>query len=149
MIQVKAFPLDKYEEFNDFVKTTRPRGESGIKYTTTHIYAFYEHGEPMDKLDQVASLKFDIGKHRENWINSRKQALVAKWQLEEVIERNESFKSKSVDGKEKYEVEKLIKAGDQIIAQYEQKIAADEGAAALELTTIKAVQDLIKEIENS
>lgn len=150
MIQVKAFLLEKYEEFNEFVKTTRPRGESGIKYTTTHIYAFYEDGVPMDALDQIASLKFDIGKHRENQLGNRKQALIQKRQLAEVQERQNSFVEKldSSEGKEKYELEKLIKAGEEIIAQYEQKISADEGASKLEETTILAIQDLIKEIES-
>jgi hypothetical protein len=149
MIQAKTFPLDNYQEFNDFVKHTRPRGENGIRITNTHIVVVYEDGEPMDALDQIASLNFDIGRHKEQRKSNLKQAYLAKMQMKMAKKRNADFikKAEKATGKEKYEFERLIKDGETIISGYEQKIAADEGAAAIEEVNAESIRELIKDLQ--
>lgn len=149
MIQVKSFSLDNYQEFNDFVKTTRPRGEKGITYNQTHIFVFYESGEPMDRYDQLSKLQFKLGEAKENILEYRVQLRNSEKQLKVSIAKQEIDEKTLVglEGKVKHAVEKRVQDNKNLIAQYEQKVAADKGMIKIKELEIEAIQELAAEIE--
>ncbi len=84
MKQVRTFKVEDYVQFNEFVKTHSPRGENGIKFNGTHLMVFYDEGEIMGNNDKIQSLRFELGKDLETYMEYDKQ-------LREAIKIRDSF----------------------------------------------------------
>jgi hypothetical protein len=135
MIQIKRFSLSDTDGFNKFMETQRPRGEKGIICNTEGLFIFYEKGYPMDKYDKLASLRFQLGEHRERIMHTTKEILIAEEQAK--LEKKE----KEGDKKKEYELRKYLEDSETVIS-------AKKKMNQLEQAAEKAILEMIKEIEN-
>lgn len=131
MIQVRHFELSKWKECNEFMKTTRPRGEKGFIANASGFVVVYEDGMPMDKLDKLAKLKFALGKHQENALDYTKELLINEEMEKEFLARPDE---KEYDKK-------------QFTKNNEIQKNAKNKMIELEMLSVKATEALIKKIE--
>ena len=134
MIQVKRFELSDTDGFNKFLETQRPRGEKGIICNLEGLFIFYEKGYPMDKYDKLASLRFQLGEHRERIMHSQKEILISEAQAD--VEKKE----KGGDKKKEYELRKYLEDTETVINAKKKMIELEKAAE-------KAILQMMKEIE--
>lgn len=111
MIQVKFFKIEDWEACNEFMKTTRPRGEKGFVVNAHGFVVVYEEGIPMDKYDRLNKLKFQLGEHKEKIMAYQKESLLFEAMQEEYLSRPEKEVNQYQKNKfkEQQEAEKIAK----------------------------------------
>lgn len=87
MIQVRFFELKDWEKCNEFMKTTRPRGEKGFISNNAGFVVVYEDGKPMDKYDRLNKLRFQLGEHQEKIYSYEKELLISEAMTKEYLSR--------------------------------------------------------------
>lgn len=133
MIQVKYFSFEDADKCNEFVKENRPRGEKGFVVNTAGIIVVYEKGEPMDKLEKLAKLRFQVGEHKEKIMSYKKEAMLDEEMQKEFLARPKE----EVNDYEKKKFKEEREAG----------LIAKKKMIVMEELSLKVTFDLIKEIE--
>jgi|ERR1035437_9947530 hypothetical protein len=134
MIQVKFFSFQDADKCNEFIKIHRPRGEKGFVINTAGISVVYEDGEPMDKLEKLAKLKFQVGEHKEKILSYKKESL-----LEEAMQ--EEYLSRPKEEVNEYQKKKFKE-------DREAGLIAKKKMVVLEELSLKVTENLIKEIQS-
>lgn len=151
MVNLKKFDLtekDVEQSFNDFMKTTRPKGQDAIKYSGNTIFVFHEVGDPVDSVDRLRTLNVELGKHRE-------MALTYEIQVEkETIQYNDQEsklnnlieeEAKLGGGTEKNDMQKAIKQLKDVLVGQRSQINNAKGMLQIENFNISACENLISE----
>lgn len=151
MKQTRFFKPEQYEELNNFLKTVSPRGANGLLCNTSGYFVFYEIGEPMGALEQITSLRFNIGEQKEKIMHTRKEIIMTENRMKLAEKDIATITSDKESGKftkkSEYEMERVLKAKQDEIDACKLEIGAKKKMITIEQSSIDAMRVLIKEIE--
>lgn len=161
MVNLKTFDLTEKgveHAFNEFMKTTRPKGQDAIKYSGNTIFVFHEVGDPVDAVDRLRTLTVELGKHRElaltYEIQVEKETIQYNDQeskLEKLIAEEEKTPApvkghKKVEGEiTKNDLQQMIKRMKDVLNGQRSQINNAKGMLEIERFNISACENLIAE----